>query len=81
MNASFLIQLVSDMELTGPENLLLRFGIIALLLLPLGMVAIVAAFLHAPEGYEDETGFHFTESRSPRRNPAAGAVLHPQSAN
>jgi hypothetical protein len=79
MNASLLFQVFSNMDLSGTGIRLLCFAVA--LLLPLSVAAILWALRHAPEGYEDETGFHFKESRSPRRTPAAGAILHPQSAN
>ena len=50
-----------------PGDFLLRFALISVILaLPSGVAATVWAFRNAPDGYEDENGFHFSETRTAR---------------
>ena len=56
-------------------NLLLRFGAILVLLgLPLSFAAILATLRYAPEGYEDEEGFHSKQS-PPSISDSTGAAI------
>ena len=62
-------------------DLLLRFGIILLILgLPLSLAAILWALRNAPEGYEDEKGFHFKQSRPAIRRSPSLAILRARNA-
>jgi hypothetical protein len=48
-------------------NLAMRFGIIFSIVSASGLLAIVAALLRAPEGYENENGFHVRARRRQAR--------------
>ena len=51
-----------------PGDFLLRFALISVILaLSSGVAATVWAFRNAPGGYEDENGFHFSETCGARR--------------
>src|SRR6266436_1404896 len=49
--------------------LAMRFGIIFSIASVCGLLAIVAALLRAPEGYEDENSFHVRARRKQERLP------------
>ena len=50
-------------------KLAMRFGIIFSIASVCGLLAIVAALLRAPKGYEDENGFHIRARRKQERLP------------
>jgi hypothetical protein len=77
----FIIELLSNADLGSGGHLLLRLGAILMLLgLPLSLGGIVWALRNAPEGYEDEEGFHSKQRRSSIRHSAGVAILRPHKA-
>ena len=62
-------------------HLFLRVGEILMLLgLPLSLAAIIAALRNAPEGYQDEKGFHSKESPPSTTYLTRAAILRPHNA-
>jgi hypothetical protein len=73
--------LLANADPASVGHLLLRFGAISLLLgLPLSLAAILWALRNAPEGYEDEKGFHFKQTRPMMSRSPDVAILRPRNA-
>ena len=78
MNTTLLIiALLSNTEL---EHSLLRLGALMLFGLSLSLTTILWALRAAPEGYEDENGFHFEPGSPSIRHSAGVAILRPRHA-
>ena len=48
---------------------------------PLGLSVVLYALRNAPEGYEDEQGFHSKQSRHRNRHSVGLAILRPHNAS
>jgi hypothetical protein len=76
-----ILALLANADPAPVGHLLLRFGVIPLLLgLALSLAAILWALRNAPEGYEDENGFHFKQSRPVISQSPGVAILRPRNA-
>ena len=56
--AFFLLTVFSVSAVWAEYNLMMRFGITFSVATVSGLSVLLIALLRAPEGYEDETGFH-----------------------
>ncbi len=76
-----LIMFVSDAGLPsfGSPPLCFRFASV-LLGLSVSLGALLWALRNAPEGYEDEKGFHFSETRTVISDSPGIAMLRPHNA-
>jgi hypothetical protein len=82
MKATILIiELLSNANLGSTGNLLFQLvATLVLLGVPLSLAALLLSLRNAPEGYEDEKGFHFTQSRPSISHSSGVAILHLQHA-
>jgi len=73
--AIVIIELLSNADSGCTGHLLLRFGAILVFLgLPVSLAAILVTLRNAPEGYEDEEGFH-SEQSPPSISYSTGAAI------
>ena len=56
-------------SLWAEYNLAVRFAIMFSIASVAGLLALLGALLRAPEGYENENGFHIRVRRKPARRP------------
>ena len=78
---SLLFMLVSDAAFPSWGTLWLCFGFASATLgLSASLGALSWMLRNAPEGYEDEQGFHFTENRNVIRDSTGVAMLRPHNA-
>jgi hypothetical protein len=76
-----IIELLSVATFSLSEHPLLRLGSILLLVgVTLSLTVIVWALRNAPEGYEDDKGFHSEQTKPSISHSAGVSMLHPHSA-
>ena len=82
MNPTILIiELLSNANLGSTGHLLLQLGAMLVFAgLPLSLAALLSSIRNAPEGYEDEEGFHSKQSRPSVSHSAGAAMLRPRHA-
>ncbi len=77
----WLIMLVSDAGLLSSGSPRLCFGFASILLgLSVSLGALLWTLRNAPEGYEDESGFHFRKARTVISDSPRIAMLRPHNA-
>jgi hypothetical protein len=83
MKTTFLIITLlfhADISSTG-QLWTLPFAVVpAALGIPLGLAVVLCGLRNAPEGYEDEDGFHSKQKRPRIRHPLRLSILRPHNA-
>lgn len=76
-----IFEVLSNAGLGSISHFLLQIGAVFVLLgLPLSLTAVLWALRNAPEGYEDETGFHSKQRRPAIRHSPGVGILNPHRA-
>jgi hypothetical protein len=71
---AFIFLILPCVSVAFVEYVLMRFGILSSALVSGSFVLLLIALLRAPEGYEDENGFHFSTptARAPHMFAVSG---------